>query len=133
MASQETKIALAKFLDGIGLDAVEKANPTKEVYCRVIKAYGSKPKLYMAPPTDPVGFSEEEGKVLKITKDGEASYNVGELMLLYVRHCIVGVNQEHIDRQREFIHRDILRLSKPLKNLTDSFSKDFEDEDFKKK
>ena len=47
MASQETKIALAKFLNGIGKEAVEKANPTKEVYCRVIIAYGSKPKLYI--------------------------------------------------------------------------------------
>ena len=133
MASQDTNIGLAKYLDGIGLDAVEKANPTKEVYGRTIKAYGCKPKIYMAPPTDPAGFSEKTGKILKITKEGEASYNTNELSLLYVQHCIVGVDEDHKAKQRLFIRENILRLSNPLKNLTDSFSKDFEDEDLKKK
>ena len=94
MASQDTNIGLAKYLHGIELEAVVKANPTKEVFGRAAKIYGCEPKIYMSYPVHQASFAEELGKAGYVN-NGVPMLNGAKALELYVRYCIVGVD-EHI-------------------------------------
>ena len=133
MASQDTNIGLAKYLDGIGLEAVEKANPTKEVFGRAIEIFECEPKIYMAPPTDQASFSEKVGKLHRVTMDEQVAVNHNELGLLHVQHCIVGVDEDHKAKQRLFIRENFLRVGSIVIELSQSFSKTPKFKDLKKK